>query len=158
MTAAKPKRTIFDDPVEAELARWPGVTWSREVRGKHYALVLSFGCVSRFVIYSGSPSDGLRGAMNHLQDVRGVLRDLGATRKAEPKAPARARKRAPAVIEAVKRGERPDAGVGPLSDPFAALVTVRGRLVDAAPFILPIRYPPRRSIFHAIASVFRRAA
>jgi hypothetical protein len=79
------KRTTYDDAVDAELARWPGVAWTREVRGKHYALVLTFNGVSRFVVYPCSPGDSRRGALNHLTDVKAACLGLGANRLAVPK-------------------------------------------------------------------------
>lgn len=66
--------------VEAELAMWPGITASHEIRGKHYAIVLAFGATSRFVVYPATPGDGIRGARNHIADIRSVLHDLGAIR------------------------------------------------------------------------------
>ena len=82
------RRTIYDDAVEAELAQWPGVQYRRENRGKHNALVLQVGEVSRFVVYPTSPSDSRRGQQNHLGDVHRTLAALGARRAMEPKAQA----------------------------------------------------------------------
>lgn len=80
MSAPAPKRHAYNDCQEAELARWPGVTWTREHRGKHYALVLTFRGLSRFVIYPTSPGDSYRGSLNHVRDIRGTLSAMGATR------------------------------------------------------------------------------
>lgn len=159
MSAAKPKRTCMDDAADAELLRWPGVVSHREVRGKHYALVLTFEGRSRFVTYSGTPGDTFAAPMTHVRDLKGVLRELGATRTPERKAPARERRQRQATpAPAPRQSERPVAGVGPLSDPFAALASVRTRLVEATPFVLPIPAPSRPTIRQAIASMFRRAA
>jgi hypothetical protein len=75
-----PRNHPYDCAVEAELAMWPGVTAAREIRGKHYAIVLAFGPASRFVVYPATPGDGIRGARNHIADIRSVLHDLGAIR------------------------------------------------------------------------------
>lgn len=83
MSQAAVKRHEYDEHQEAELAKWPGVEWSRQVRGKHYALVLSFNGRSRFVIYPTSPGDSIRGMLNHLTDVRATLRFIGAERLEE---------------------------------------------------------------------------
>lgn len=82
MSAPAVKRHAFDDHQEAELARWPGVTWNRECRSKHYALVLTFGGLSRFVIYPTSPSDH-RATLNHVRDIRHTLFAMGAVRSLE---------------------------------------------------------------------------
>lgn len=120
MSQAVTKRTPMDDAAEAELARWPDVTWSRSVRGKHYQLVLAFQGQTRFVIYSATPSDSFRGAENHLRDLRGQLRLLGAERVVVAKTAAGARRKrnvtqpARMVIQARDPG-RVD------QDPWAAL-------------------------------------
>lgn len=95
MSQPRPKRTIFDDAVDAELERWPGVTWTRICRGKHPAVVVTFGSVSRAVGYSGTPSDSRRGLDKHLTDLRRALRDLGAVREREAKATTPRRTRQP---------------------------------------------------------------
>jgi hypothetical protein len=68
-------------PANAELARWPGVSYSRRRRSKHMALVLAFGGAERFVVYPLSPSDGAHGLKNHLADVRAELAGMGAVRE-----------------------------------------------------------------------------
>lgn len=124
MTAPSPKRHGFAEQQEAELSRWPGVTWTRQHRGKHYALVLEYGGLSRFVIYPASPGDMLRGGLNHVRDIRAVLTAMGAERVAEARSsrPSRRRNRTePRRLEVVTADTR-------LSrDPFAALVDFRPR-------------------------------
>lgn len=116
------KRTFYDEPTEAELARWPAVTWSREVRGKHYALVLTYRGQSRFVTYPASPSNK-RGALNHIQNIRAELRGLGATRLevVKTKTPHRQRNRT--------EPSRVDLGEmvidGPSRDPWSVLASIR---------------------------------
>lgn len=125
MSAPAPKWTFYDDLVEAELQHWPGVTWTRQVRSKHYALVLTFGGVSRFVTYPCSPSDR-RGAWNHVATVKATLREMGAVRTA-PKRSGRVAKAKPprqaAQPVSITRAEplRRD----PSRDPWAALQALR---------------------------------
>lgn len=131
MTTSKPKRTIYDDDVETELARWPGVTWRRAHRSKHLALILGFNGSERLVTYSGTPSDSRRGVLLHLADVKMALKDMGAVRTPQPRAagPRRTRNRttAPMRIEDRCLG-------GPKRDPWAALQGVEGVLAtDLAP-------------------------
>lgn len=119
MSQAQVKPTIYDEPTDAELARWPGVTSTRTVRSKHYALLLTFNGVTRQVFYPCSPSDAYRGALNHLADVRRVLTELGATRTAEVKTagPRRVRNRTqPGRVVITDR-----ATGGPKRDPWAGL-------------------------------------
>jgi len=85
MSQALARRHDYDRHQEAELARWPGVSWRREQRAKHYALILTFNGVSRFVTYPCTPGDGARGALNHIRDLRHALQALGARRRPEPK-------------------------------------------------------------------------
>ena len=75
-----PAHHAYHNDQDVELAQWPGVTWRREHRGKHLALVLEFDGVSRFVIYPTSPGDAYRGGLNHLRDIRAALTALGAKR------------------------------------------------------------------------------
>lgn len=119
MSAIAVKRHAYDAAQEAELARWPGVEWSRQLRSKHYALVLTFGGVSRFVIYPSSPGDTNRGTLNHLTDVRAELRALGAIRTAEPRTAKPRRQRNRTEVIRFDRGET--ATGGPNRDPWEAL-------------------------------------
>jgi hypothetical protein len=142
MTKAVVKRTFYDDPADAELEQWPGVEAKRVVRGKHYALVLTFNGVSRFVIYPTSPGD-TRGALNHIQNIREVLREMGATRAVRRKSAAPKRKRNVVEIATVRPLEPLDAG--PSRDPWEALKGVRAKLVGATPVVLPIKAADRPS-------------
>lgn len=150
------RRTIYDAAVEAELAQWPGVQYRREVRGKHNALVLQVGSLSRFVVYPSSPSDSRRGQQNHLGDVRRTLAALGARRVMEPKAQAPRRARNTAAPSRVDLGERPDRD--PTRDPFVGLVALRRQLVDATPLVLPIRTGADRPLIASLAALVRRLA
>lgn len=126
MTAPAAKRTSYDQAVDAELERWPGVSWHREVRSKHYALVLTVGNLSRFVIYPASPSDSIRGAKNHLANVRQTLREMGAVRTEEVKVANERRRRArPVERTALPAPTAPLAGSSPTRDPWAALSTIK---------------------------------
>src|SRR3569833_3252692 len=113
-------RTMYAHPVDAELAKWPGVTAKREGRGKHYALVLTYDGRSMFVIYPCSPSDALRGVQNHLADVSAVLCDLSAERVSRARSidkPKRVRNRTtPRRMIITDR-----ASGGPRRDPWALL-------------------------------------
>jgi len=141
------RRTIYDDAVEAELAQWPGVQYRRENRGKHNALVLQVGEVSRFVVYPTSPSDSRRGQQNHLGDVHRTM---------EPKAQAPRRARNITAPASIDLGERPDRD--PTRDPFVGLVALRRQLVDATPLVLPIRTGADRPLIARIAAFVRRLA
>lgn len=136
MSVAKPKRTVYDEPIEAELARWPGVRWRREVRSKHYALVLEHGGLTRIHIYPSTPGDTVRGPLNQIRDLRAQLKEMGAERIGRVKSTSPKRERNKTTPTAVDLGER--AEVDPSRDPWAALTSVRKKLVDQAPFILPI--------------------
>lgn len=72
--------------VDKELARWPGVKARRERGAKHYRLVLRVGGKERFVTYPGSPSGSPCAILNHIQNIRGQLREMGAVRSS-PKKP-----------------------------------------------------------------------
>lgn len=135
MSAPAAKRTCYDPITDAELERWPGVTWRRELRGKHQALVLTFGNVSRFVIYPTSPGDSIRGPKNHLANVRQALREMGAARTAEPKGRV-ARRHRPRVVAPVNLApSAPQAGASPTRDPWAVLKSVQ--ISEAAPVTPP---------------------
>jgi hypothetical protein len=139
MSAPSPKRHEYDDLQANELARWPGVSWSRQVRSKHYALVLTFDGVSRFVIYPSSPGDNQRGGLNHLRDIRQTLAAMGATRMAEPKSQQTRRTRnrtEPARVVIVER-----ATGGPRRDPWAALASLE--IPERPPTVEPPPAPPQ---------------
>lgn len=133
MSAATVKRTDYDDVVDAELSRWPGVTATRQVRGKHYALVLEYNGWSRFVIYPCSPGDGVHGAKNHLGDVRKALRDMGAVRKRPQRStsPRRVRNRTSPANLSITRDEalRRD----PTRNPWEALQALKFEDLAVAP-------------------------
>lgn len=93
MSAPSIRRTPQDEAADAELAMWPGVSWRREVRGKHRALVIGYRGREMFVAYPCSSSDSRRGGLNHVKDVRAVLRALGATRSAVARSEAPRRQR-----------------------------------------------------------------
>lgn len=68
----------YEAAAAAELAKHPGVrVVGRERRGKSMALVLEFNGQQRRVFYPCTPSDH-RGPPRHVQDIRLVLRVLGA--------------------------------------------------------------------------------
>lgn len=150
MSAPAVKRTFYDQAVEAELAKWPGVSWRREVRSKHYALILTVGNVSRFVIYPASPSDSVRGAKNHLANVRQTLREMGAVREEEARASAERRRRArPAERPINLSPSEPQRGASPTRDPWAALAEIK---IEPAP--PPIR---RKSLWSRFVAYARAA-
>lgn len=139
MSAPAVKRTCYDPPVEAELERWPGVAWRREVRGKHYALILSYAGISRFVIYPTSPGDTVRGPLNHLANVRQALRAMGAVRvEAAKAAPTDRRRRTrPADRPANLSPSEPQRGASPTRDPWAVLAEMGVENVQASPLPAP---------------------
>ena len=146
MSAPSVKRHDFDNHQEAELARWPGVTWTRTVRAKHYALVLTFGGVSRFVIYPTSPSDAYRGALNHVRDIRHTLTAMGATRTQERAAsgPRRVRRYHDTPTGPIALSAQKSTRLG--QDPFAVLAGLRikpRRLSTGAMFLRFFARPQR---------------
>lgn len=154
MTSAL-KRTSFDDPVEAELSRWPGVTYWREVRSKHYALYLSYRDATRFVIYAATPGDNRRGALNHIANVRAELRAMGATRLAPTRAEVRRKRQSSRTTATVYEFERANPDEGPLRDPFAVLASFQPAN-DTAPVAQPESAAPRQSLWSRIAAFVRR--
>ena len=74
-----PHRHDYHHFQDAELAKWPGVTFRREHKRKHYALVLTFKGRERFVVYPTSPGDR-KGHLAHITCVRAELAFLGAVR------------------------------------------------------------------------------
>jgi hypothetical protein len=69
-------------PILRELANWPGVDHEIRHGGKHPRIVLTHRGASRFVTFSGTPSDR-RGVLNKISDVRTTLRALGAAPKVQ---------------------------------------------------------------------------
>lgn len=111
--------TDYESSQTLELSRWPGVTHTRETRGKHRALVLTFNGKSRFVTYPTSPSDSRRGCLEHLKDIRSTLRDLGAERTPVAKSAGYKPTRNKTEPKRIKLGE-PILG-GPNRDPWEQL-------------------------------------
>lgn len=86
---------LYEHAIRNELAYWPGVDVEFGKRSKHREARLHFGGTTRFVVYPDSPSDGARGHLNCISNVRQELATLGAQRvSAKPKK----RKRGPRVI------------------------------------------------------------
>ncbi|WP_300573540.1 hypothetical protein [Phenylobacterium sp.] len=128
------RRTEHVDWADAELAMWPGVSWSREARSKHHALILTYRGQSRKVIYPCSSSDSFRGPQNHLRDIRNVLKALGAERQIIVKQHGVRRKRNRTSPHRVVIADR--ATGGPKRDPWEALKEMR--------FPEPVTEQPRR--------------
>jgi hypothetical protein len=63
-----------------ELERWPGATIEYGVARKHGYAQIGFNGLSRKVFHPMSPSDGIRGALQHTNDIREALRAMGAVR------------------------------------------------------------------------------
>ena len=111
-------RCEYDLATERELIMWPGVTWRREHRAKHMAVILTFRGLERMMTYPASGSD-VRGPLNHVRDLRATLRDMGAYRVERTKStsPRRARNRTtPARLPPIER-----ATGGPRRDPWEPL-------------------------------------
>lgn len=136
MSQPVPKRTTYDDAMEAEISRWPGVTFKRVIRGKHYGMQLSFNGVTRLHIYPSTPSDNGRGALNQIRCLKASLQTIGAQRLPEPKAKHPKRARNKTVSTVIDLGER--AVRDPSRDPFTDLTKLRRQMVDATPVVLPI--------------------
>ncbi len=121
MSAARVKKTFYDDAVDAELALWLGVEAKRRKLSKHQKLVLTFNGETRFLVYPSTPSDR-RGALNHVGDLKKLLLEMGAKRSPPPKAATAAKRRAapkPRAPVSLTRDEplRKD----PTRDPWAQL-------------------------------------
>lgn len=166
MSQAAFQRHPYDAAQRAELARWPGVTATHEVRGKHLAVVLSFDGRSRFVIYPTTPGDTARGADMHVRDLRRELSAIGATRSEVIKAIQRRRRQPP------RHARPPTIHLGPFSetrlshDPFAALASIKfaepSSCATATPEAVAIRQPPappaRPTWWVRLANFFRCCA
>jgi hypothetical protein len=140
---------LYERAIREELAYWPGVEVSFGKRAKHRQAVLHYGGKTRFVVYPDSPSDGARGHLNCLSNLRAELRALEAARL--EKRP-RKRKRGPRVIGSMKP-VRPDwlanverAPVRP--DPWASL--------EALTFESPPRQGHLRAALRLLAGSVRR--
>jgi hypothetical protein len=72
----------LEQMIEAELERYPGVSWHLETRdrSKHKRIVLEFNGQSRFVVIPNSPGCA-RGLRNKIGDIRRELNRMGATRR-----------------------------------------------------------------------------
>ncbi|ARK07522.1 hypothetical protein LAV_00147 [Sphingobium phage Lacusarx] len=71
----------YDAAAAAEVACWPGAKIDGIVSGKlHRKTFIRFGTQRRFVVSPRSAGDKRRGPMRHCNDIRRVLRELGATR------------------------------------------------------------------------------
>ena len=112
-------RCEYDLATERELIMWPGVTWRREHRAKHYALVLRFRGRERFVTHPATPSDSRRGGLNHVRDIRAALREIGAKRLEVEKSQGQRRTRNPTTPRRLSITDR--ASGGPRRDPWEPL-------------------------------------
>jgi len=70
---------FYEEAALEELSRWPGVSVSFLCASKHAVALLSFQGTSRKAFYPMTPSDS-RGALNFQQDIRRLLREMGAVR------------------------------------------------------------------------------
>jgi hypothetical protein len=76
------RRHPYEIAADAELAQWPGVAWQRLAQGrKSMAAVVTYMGKARKVHYPITPSDSSTGPLNHVQDLRRTLRDIGAERR-----------------------------------------------------------------------------
>ncbi len=110
----------YTSRADAELADWPGVTWSRGQTARHRYLALTYAGKTQRVIYPLSPSDW-RGPRRHVTDIRHTLLAMGAkcTRKAHEAKQRRERDTAP-PRNAVPQPVADDRRVG-LADALAIL-------------------------------------
>lgn len=70
----------YHEAIDREVAMWPGASVSFTHAARHQVAVVEFQGKSRKVFFPTSPSDGMRGRLNCLRDVRGELQYLGAER------------------------------------------------------------------------------
>jgi hypothetical protein len=84
---------LYERAIREEIAYWPGVQVEFGKRSKHRQALIHYGGKTRFVIYPDSPSDGARGHLNCLANLRTELRALEAKRlERRPKKRKRAHK------------------------------------------------------------------
>lgn len=119
-------RHPYDSAQDRELARWPGVTWSREIAGKHLKLVVEFEGQSRFIVFPTSPSDSTRGPLNHVQNIRQTLKEMGAETVPQVAAQSLRRTPNPTTPRRFRLGERPQGG--PSRDPWEPLRSLQNGL------------------------------
>lgn len=76
------RRHPYELPADREIASWPGVAvLARAVMPSgHRRLIVEFRGRRRFIAYPGTPTGNPRAIKNHIQDIRRVLRELGAER------------------------------------------------------------------------------
>lgn len=75
-----------EQAADREIAKWPGVTFTRTKTSNHARLKLFFNGQDGFVIYPCTAGDNYRGVLNHVGDIKFVLRAIGAVRTVEPRA------------------------------------------------------------------------
>jgi hypothetical protein len=74
-------RKDYEETIEREVGKWPGVTVRFEEGGKHPRAVLTFEDREGTVPYPGTPSDSRFGIHRKLGDLRRKLREIGAERE-----------------------------------------------------------------------------
>lgn len=68
------------EAIEAEVRRWPGVSVSWHMGGKHPYAELAFDGHTQRQTIPGTSSDGARGHLNAVSDTRRILTSMGASR------------------------------------------------------------------------------
>jgi len=108
----------YETAAMAEIAKWPGVTAKFTKTSRHAYCILSFNGKSKKAIYPVTGSDR-KGPLNHCQDIRGILREMGAVPAERQVAAERPKKKkAKPSQKAIKPNgdlaQRPDTWAGPL--------------------------------------------
>lgn len=71
---------LYERAIREEIAYWPGVQVQFGRRSKHRQVIIHNDGETRFVVYPDSPSDGARGHLNCISDLRKQLYALQAVR------------------------------------------------------------------------------
>lgn len=137
-------RDAYTQAAERELEHWPSVEFRFEQASKHRRIVLEFAGKERFVMFPSTPSDNVRGHLNHIAGLRVELRALGA-RRVERTPLTERRKRNVAAPRPTPTPEISD----PRADGWAPLRELHARISAAREPALK----PRRSIWSALAGV-----
>ena len=134
----------YTQAAEREIEHWPGAELRFEKSSKHRRAIVTFKDRERFIVFPTSPSDGARGHLNFLTDLRVELRALGARRvERTPSTERRTRN-----VAAPRPQPVPEIS-DPRPDGFAQLRELHAKLQSAAEPAIK----PRRSLWAALSRV-----
>jgi hypothetical protein len=149
------KRSEYVEFGDRELESWPGVSVERDWTKRHMRVTVTFQGRSRFVIAPATGSDA-RGPLNHVQDLRQVLREIGAERATAAKSSVRRRRlsKVRAVDAPITLPSPEPLRKDPTRDPFAVLARL-----DLTPAPAPAASSPKAPWWRRVLNrLFRSAA